>query len=350
MTIFLWDTSHYDGPLTSAIMKRAKVEGIVGVTAKIGEGSTYDDPGDAAALAAARDAGVEFVGGYFVPRSTSPVSAQVDACIRLADRDEPWWRTFPGWFWQVDLERWPTDSVPASVGIDFAKQLRARTGRWTILYASKGQYGDGLTAWDGPLWNANYGSNPIGDFHAVYPGDTSPRWGAYSGKVPTFLQYSSNATIAGLTTCDANAYRGGVDQLRALIQGAAEAATTRGDRMIVMAHERGSNVDWAGDGVFRYQVPDSAHRANLLVVMGLQGDPNPSSVEFNPGTLDALGPVVVSASSGVPTVGGEGVVVLSDAQLAAIAAQVTSAHDALTDADKPTIVDAVKSALRTGTG
>jgi hypothetical protein len=144
----------------------------------------------------------------------------VDACIRLADRDEPWWRTFPGWFWQVDLERWPNDSVPASVGIDFARQLRARTGRWTILYASKGQYGDSLGGWDGPLWNANYGANPTGGFQAVYPGDGSSRWGAYSGKVPTFLQYGSNATIAGLSTCDANAFRGSVGQLRALIEGA----------------------------------------------------------------------------------------------------------------------------------
>ena len=73
-----------------------------------------------------------------------------------------------------------------------------------------------------------------------------------------------------------------------------------GDRMIVMAHERGSNVDWIGDGVFRYQCPDANHRANALVVMGLQGNPNPQSVEFNPGTLDALGPIVVSVDKGVP--------------------------------------------------
>lgn len=74
----------------------------------------------------------------------------------------------------------------------------------------------------------------------------------------------------------------------------------KGDRMLVMAHVRGSNIDWLGDGVFRWQVPDPAHRANALVVMGLQGNPNPTSVEFNPGTLDALGPIVISAADGVP--------------------------------------------------
>jgi hypothetical protein len=92
-----------------------------------------------------------------------------------------------------------------------------------------------------------------------------------------------------------------------------------GNRMIVMAHERGSNVDWIGDGLHRYRCPDAAHRANALVVMGLQGNPSPTSVEFSPGTLDALGPVVISASTGVPTSGAP--VVLTDAALSAIAAQ-----------------------------
>jgi hypothetical protein len=36
-------------------------------------------------------------------------------------------------------------------------------------------------------------------------------------KTPTFLQYTSSATIAGLTTCDANAFRGSLDQLTSMI-------------------------------------------------------------------------------------------------------------------------------------
>jgi VQ motif len=94
-----------------------------------------------------------------------------------------------------------------------------------------------------------------------------------------------------------------------------------GDRVIVMAHERGSNIDWIGDGVFRYRCPDANHRANALVMMELQGNPNPTSVEFMPGTLDALGPVVVSAETGVPTTV---VAALSDADRNAIAAAVAA--------------------------
>lgn len=250
MTVFGWDASHYDGTLTRAILGRARAEGIGFFTHKIGEGTGYDDPGDLTALAAARDAGLEFIGGYFVPRSTAPVAAQVDACLRLADRDEPWWRSFPGWCWQVDLERWTYDNVPAAVGVEFARQLRARTGRLVVLYASHGQYGDQLAGWDGPLWNADYTARAAGGFAGMYPGDSwrPPHgswlggWAAYSGREPTFLQYTSSATIAGLTTCDANAYRGSVEQLRGLIKGGDDVALTDVDaayltwRMEALAH------------------------------------------------------------------------------------------------------------------
>lgn len=111
---------------------------------------------------------------------------------------------------------------------------------------------------------------------------------------------------------------------------------TTGDRMIVMAHERGSNIDWAGDGIFRYQVPDADHKANLLVVMKLQGNPSPASVEFNPGTLDALGPIVVSAPSGVPTAGGAvaSVVMTQTDRDAIVAALLNSAPTAAQIADE----------------
>lgn len=227
MTLFGWDASHYDGTLSTAILSRAKAEGIAFFTHKIGEGTSYDDPGDATALACAKAAGIEFIGGYFVPRSVGTVAAQVSYLLALADRDEPWWRNFPGWFWQVDLERWSYDDVPASVGIAFAQELQRRTGRWVILYASHGQYSNLLTAWSGPLWNAHYTSGAAGGVAAMYPGDNwKPTsggfvggWGSYSGREPTILQYTSSATIAGLTTCDANAFRGTAADLRRMIEG-----------------------------------------------------------------------------------------------------------------------------------
>ncbi len=224
MTQYLWDTSHYDGPLSVATLKTAHAQGIVALTHKVGEGTGGDDPLDGPVLANARDAGIPLLGGYHVVRS-GPVGPQVDALIALADRDEPWWRTFPGWFWQVDLEKWPYDQVPAATGIAFAEELRRRTGKVVALYASHGQYGDQLTAWKGPLWNAHY-VDAVGDFKVIYPGDRWRGWAPYSGREPDFLQYSSSATIAGVTTSDASAYRGTLEQLTALLTGGADMAAT----------------------------------------------------------------------------------------------------------------------------
>lgn len=212
-----WDTSDFDGNLTAAIMAKAKAEGISFVTHKLTEGTSNKHVKAGAALAAARDAGIPILGGYHVVRSGPSPAAQVAYCIAYADDCVPWWRDFPGWFWQVDLEIWSYDNVPASAGIAFGQQLRAATGRGVVMYASRGEYGDKLAAWDGPLWNANYGTNPHGQFAAVYPGDDSAGWKPYSGRTPAILQYGSNTTIAGCTTSDANAFKGSVDDLLTLI-------------------------------------------------------------------------------------------------------------------------------------
>ena len=316
MTLFGWDASHYDGTLSAAILARAKAEGISFFTHKVGEGLSYDDPNDATALAAARSAGIEFIGGYFVPRSTGSAKAQVDHLISLADRDEPWWRSFPGWFWQVDLERWSYDNVPASQGIEVAREVRERTGCWTILYASNGQYNGSLGSWDGPLWNAHYVSRAGAGFAALYPGDSwrptigfQGGWSAYSGQEPTFLQYTSSATIAGLTTCDANAFRGTVDDLRSLIWEARDM-----------------------DALTRYA--DNADRWGLATVTGqaakyVGGDGNEATTD---NILHQKLDKILSAVQSVQTGG-----VDIDALAAAVAAKLD-------------IKAAVKAALREGTG
>ena len=120
---------------------------------------------------------------------------------------------------------------------------------------------------------------------------------------------------------------------------------------LVMAHEKGSNVDWIGDGVFRYKCPDANHRANALVVMEQQGNPNPTSVEFSPGTLDALGPVVVSVD-GVPSTVVAPAVSLDETKLSLDIANVLIASNTngLTAADHDAVVADVKKAIREGVG
>jgi GH25 family lysozyme M1 (1,4-beta-N-acetylmuramidase) len=220
MTLYGWDCSHYDGSLSSATLARARVEGIVFLTHKVGEGLANDDPLDATVLAAAREVGIEFLGGYYVIHQGIDPVKEADRCIALADQDEPWWRTYPGWFWQCDAERWSlTDRATLSEIRAFCDRLTTRTSRLVVCYASRGQYGDDLTGLDYPLWNAAYPTSIAGPFETLYPSDGSRHWAPYSGQTPVFWQYTSSATIAGVTTCDANAYRGTLSDLRTLIEG-----------------------------------------------------------------------------------------------------------------------------------
>lgn len=258
MTLYGWDTSHYDGIITLGAARAARAEGIVFATAKIGEGRNYDDPADSTNLRNLRDAGIPLLAGYYVPRSGVPVAAQVDNLIRLADRDEPWWRDFPGWGWQVDLERWQYDPVPAEVGIEFGYQVQDRTDRIALMYASRGQYGNQLTAWDGALWNADYPSARQAPFKDLYPGDDYRHgWNPYSGKTPDLLQYASSATIGGMSTCDANAFRGSFPELVALWTG------RKHSDMKWLAKDAGSGRIWLCDGITRRELADDKEVEHL---------------------------------------------------------------------------------------
>jgi hypothetical protein len=334
MTIWGWDASHFDGLLSAGILARAKSEGIAFFTHKIAEGlQDTEGSNDDTALAAARSAGIEFVGGYLIPRDGPTVDAQVTEWIRLADAGEPWWRTFPGWWWQIDLERWPYDSVPASVGIAAGQLLRARTGRQVVLYASRGMYGDQLGVWDGPLWNADYVSHAVGSPAQMYPGDAwSPGWAPYSGQTPALLQFTSSATIAGLTTCDANAFRGSVDQLRALLthpNGAnmTTPLTPAEDSELLNVY---AATFYGGDSCGP-AVPDpqkNSQHGNAIIDL----------LQHNRAILDRL----AAGEFNQPAV-------LTDAQLAALVPQIVSGviagHPVLTDADALVIEAAVRTVL-----
>ena len=216
MTLYLWDASDYDWDRGPMDLHAAAADGIVGFTHKATEATWIKHIHTGEALARARDAGMEFVGAYHVVRSTSPAE-QVDYFLAYLDQVASWWRTFPGFFLQVDLEILDYDRVTAATGMEFARLLVSAQPKRVITYASRGQYGDSLAGIVTPLWNANYGSNPVAHYPAAYPGDASSRWTAYSGQVPVFLQYGSQLTIGTQPGCDANAFRGTLDDLRALI-------------------------------------------------------------------------------------------------------------------------------------
>lgn len=217
MTIYGWDASHYDAVPSGA---QVVAEGFAFMTHKAG-----GDANDAelaswwSALKGQR--GKLLLGAYWVLRPDTSGSA-VDKANAFCDRLDsqcPGWGDTP-FILQVDCEKWNGNAatVPSKSYIKaFCDRLVQRAPKLRpIVYAPEWVYGDSLTGLGYPLWASNYVSGS-GAASKLYPGDSSSRWGAYSGQTPAILQFTSSATIAGQTTCDANAYRGTLAQLTALV-------------------------------------------------------------------------------------------------------------------------------------
>jgi GH25 family lysozyme M1 (1,4-beta-N-acetylmuramidase) len=218
LTIFGWDASHYDWGRGSMDIGAAVRAGISFLTHKATEGTTYTDAQFATAMSRAH--GVVPVAGAYHVLHTGNINAQVDHYLSVLSGQSPWWQS-GNFLVQLDCERWATD-FPQKADIkawcDRFVSVTGGTHR-PIVYASRGQYGSTLSGLGYPLWNAAYPSGNAGSFKSLYPGDTSSNWAAYSGATPAIWQYTSNATIGSQTECDANAYRGTLVQLQALLRG-----------------------------------------------------------------------------------------------------------------------------------
>jgi hypothetical protein len=213
VTILGWDLSHYDGPDS----RRAIDEGLKFFTHKAG-GDAIDTELGAWWNLMKGDRDRVMLGAYWVLYPGDPVIRANKFVARL-DSQCDGWRDGP-FILQVDCEIWggDTSTKPGVADIRaFCNRLRLRVPKlMPIVYAPKWVYGDSLNGLGYPLWASSYVTG-TGSAAKLYPGDTSARWGAYSGQVPRVLQYSSSATIAGQTTCDANAFRGTLAQLEALL-------------------------------------------------------------------------------------------------------------------------------------
>ena len=213
MTIYGWDVSHFDGPDT----RGAVGQGIQFMTHKAG-----GDANDAEVapwwnlMRPYRDR--LLLGAYWVLYPGTPAT-RADAFVARLDDTCPGWRDGP-FMLQVDCEIWAgnTGTLPGRADVRaFCDRLRQRAPKlMPIVYGPKWCYGDALTGVGYPLWASNYVAGS-GSPAALYPGDGSSRWGAYSGQVPAVLQFTSSAVIGGQTTCDANAFRGTLAELTALL-------------------------------------------------------------------------------------------------------------------------------------
>ena len=215
MTLYGWDKSHYDGVGGN---KRAVSEGFRYITHKAGGDGPDHELGDWWADAKKISPADCLLGAYWVLYPGHPVRRANQFIARL-DRLCHGWRDRP-FILQVDCERWrgKASTLPPLADVRaFCDRLSdAMPKLRPIVYGPKWCYGHRLAGLGYPLWASSYVKG-TGAASKLYPGDHSRRWNAYSGTVPAILQFTSRATIARQTTCDANAFRGSLAQLTTLV-------------------------------------------------------------------------------------------------------------------------------------
>lgn len=283
MTIFGWDASDFDWSRGPMDLMAARVAGVDFFTHKATEGTGVRHVHYGEALNRAHQAGIPFLGAYHVVRTAS-VASQVAYLLAYVDQATPWWRQHPGWFFQCDLEHWSYDAVGPSRGVAFCEELEQQTGRRVLLYAPRWAYGDtiGGTA---PLWASSYVTGS-GGFRDLYPGDASSRWAPYSGRTPVVLQYTSSATIGRQSTCDANAFRGTVQDFAKLIR-SGDDMTSEQWATLLRVDERIGTLIAMLDAVPSNGEPNKLGAA--LKAAGAGG-----AAQFDPALIDALAAAVAN--------------------------------------------------------
>lgn len=220
MTIFGVDVSEFQDGISLA---QAKREGISFAIIRTTDG-TYRDRCYRSHLDDAESAGLLTAAYHYLrnPTEGTSIAQQVQASLDvMGDAPRPIW---------LDCE---TDADLTAAHIREAKQTFEARGVRVLGVYSYVPWWEGRTIGGEPdsnefgaLWVAAYGTNPAGAPSAIYRGDTHAQWSYPLGnQLPAIWQFGSNAQVAGYSV-DINAYRGSVDDLRALFYPGAPAPTT----------------------------------------------------------------------------------------------------------------------------
>ncbi len=216
VTLFGVDVSKYQAP---AEWSRVKAAGIAFMVARASIG-TLRDTTFGGHVTNARRAGL-IVGGYhyLYPDARIDVERQLDTFWNQLGGD-PF-----GYICALDVEyHGDLGTVSITDVRKFVTLWRQRAGNHTlVIYTGSwfwvGHMGNPKGSDLGPLWHSRYVAARNASPQALY-GAVSPSWwtqsfGGWSG--PTFLQFTSGATIPGFSdlTVDANAFRGSLSEVSA---------------------------------------------------------------------------------------------------------------------------------------
>lgn len=236
MTIAYPDVSNYEGNMLLEALT-------VAVCAKASEGTTYTDPYYAHFKAEAERVGAVFFAYHFLHAGNG--AAQARHCFSV---------TGPGVNVMIDHE--PTTGSNPSVqdAIDFATEYRALGGLCTLDYLPRWYWQQLGSPSLAPL--AQAGLSLVASNYTGYS-DDGPGWAPYGGLTPVIWQWTDALAYSGQRV-DFNAYRGGVDQLRALLGYTAPATAptrTQEDTMLIL-REQGSDSVYGLDGGVLWGIAD----------------------------------------------------------------------------------------------
>jgi hypothetical protein len=326
-TSYLVDIASYQAGISLAVVKAA---GVSAVNVKLTQGDWYTFTAGATYADQARALGMRVLGFHWLDSSATGTAQAQKAYAQM--------RAIGAEGVQVDCE---DSSRPASWTIwrDFVTWMQDKLGRHVVGYT--GDWWWQPRGWDGSALTPYLWAPPNSGYLAAYPGDTSTAWMAGYGGWDSFslLQYAvAPITNAGGGSLSKTAIRD--PAVLAALTGVPAPTTPKGDHMLLLTHINGKPA--VCDGMTCRYLSDS-DVGNLQWLNGHGWPVLGNGGQFWEGYVPAMGVLVDESAPPV--------VALTDAQAAQIAAAVVSRPDnTLGPDDEPAIVDAVKQALREGTG
>lgn len=209
MTLYGPDISNNNGSGIS--MAEVAREGFSFIFAKVTEGNYFQDETWPGYRDAARAAGLRLAGYHYAAKSSSPVSQVANWQETVGDLSIPVMIDFEANSGNID-DYWALVQAFNAAGHRVALSYIPEW-YWSSIGSPDLSKVPGLIA-------SNYpgGSGYASAIYNANGGDNGPGWNAYGNATPALWQFTDQASIAGYSL-DANAFRGSLAQLDALLTG-----------------------------------------------------------------------------------------------------------------------------------